>query len=81
MLDKDSLRKELLTKELTITFTKKDGSERVMLSTLKPDVIVPYEKKTERVKSETVDDNSLTVWSVNDNSFRKISIDKIVKVV
>ena len=38
-----------------ITFTKKDGSERIMSCTLNPELTESYEKKTERTKEQNVD--------------------------
>lgn len=61
-----------------VTFTKKDGTERDMLCTLKEDVIVPYEKKTEREK--VPNEEVLSVWDVEKNSWRSFRFDSIIKI-
>lgn len=80
MIARDALRERLLSETLTITFTKKDGTDRTMVCTLQPSCIIPYEKKTETVRLNTYDENSMTVWDVENNGFRKLLIDKIKEI-
>lgn len=64
---------------MAITFTKKDGSERVMKCTLMETVVVPHERKTDRVIERT--DNNLPVWDIEADAWRSINIDTIKEVV
>lgn len=61
-----------------ITFTKKDGSQRIMKCTLKEGVIVPYEKKTDR--EVVAKDHLIAVWDLEADAWRSITIDTIEKV-
>lgn len=61
--------------DVTIKFTKKDGTERNMVCTLKEDVVIPYEKKTDKVKEKSSD--VLSVWDVEKNAWRSFRWDSI----
>jgi hypothetical protein len=75
-VDNKAFIKELLTTSvLRVQFTKKDGTTRVMRCTLKPDSVVPYEKKTDRVKEPNPD--ILPVWDLDNNAWRSITISSI----
>ena len=72
-------RVELITKlkqgDVSVTFTKKDGSERVMKCTLKEDVIPSVESsKKENVGVVVVRDTEKNAW----RSFRTDSITNVV---
>lgn len=62
----------------TITFTKKDGTERVMKCTLQEGVVVPHEKTTDRVKEQK--DDILPVWDIEANAWRSVTIPNIKTV-
>lgn len=62
----------------TITFTKKDGTERVMKCTLQEGVVVPHEKTTDRVKEPK--DDILPVWDIEANAWRSVTIPNIKTV-
>ena len=68
----------LKSADAEITFTKKDGTTRVMKCTLREDAITPYEKKTDRVKN--VNENVLSVWDLEAGSWRSINKDTITDV-
>lgn len=68
----------LKSTDAEITFIKKDGTTRVMKCTLRESAITPYEKKTERVR--TVNENVLSVWDLEANSWRSINKDTITGV-
>ena len=72
---KDEVVDLLRKRDLKITFTKKDGSEREMLCTLRPDVIVPYEKKTETVRKTAEQSNTVTVWDLQASAFKKVNLE------
>ena len=74
------LRGALYSNEVTVTFTKKDGSERVMKCTLDPEILPPSpvtEDKTERKKSE----NTLAVYDLETQAWRSFTIKSVKKVV
>lgn len=67
------------TPQVTITFTKKDGSERVMKCTLMPEKLPPVtvtENKTERKKSE----DTLAVYDLESNGWRSFVIKSVKKI-
>lgn len=61
-----------------VTFTKTDGTERVMKCTLQEGVVVPHTKTTERVKEEN--NNILAVWDMEKNAWRSFRLDTITQV-
>lgn len=63
---------------VTVTFTKKDGTERAMKCTLKEDLMLPYDKKTDRVKEENKE--ILAVYDIEKESWRSFRLDSITKV-
>lgn len=62
----------------TITFTKKDGTERVMKCTLQEGVVVPHEKTTDRVKEPK--DDILPVWDIEASAWRSVTVPNIKTV-
>lgn len=75
---KESLQTLLRNFVAVITFTKKDGTERVMKCTLKQDIAIPHERKTERVKEPK--DDLLPVWDIETGAWRTITIPNILTV-
>ena len=63
---------------LTITFTKTDGTDRVMKCTLREDAVVPYEQKTERKKP--VNEDNLSVWDIERGAWRSFKLDSIKQI-
>lgn len=72
---KDWLKKLLKETEVEITFTKRDGSERVMDCSLDPVFIPVVEKKTDRVRKESPD--VLSVVDIEIGEWRSIRWDSI----
>ena len=64
---------------LDVVFIKSDGTERTMRCTLQEGVVVPHEKKTERVKN--VNEDVMAVWDLEKNAWRSFKLSSIVKVV
>lgn len=62
----------------TVTFKKQDGTERTMKCSLNESIVVPHEKKTDRVKEKN--DGILPVWDVEKNAWRSFRLDSIIKV-
>lgn len=80
-ITKEYLQSRLRENVIEVTFTKKDGSERVMKCTLNQEILENgpgYEKKTDRVKK--AHPNVLPVWDVEASAFRSINIDTVTKV-
>ncbi len=75
---KESLQELLRNFVAVVTFTKKDGTERVMKCTLKQDIAIPHERKTERVKEPK--DNLLPVWDIDASAWRTITVPNILTV-
>jgi hypothetical protein len=77
---KDGIKSTLKTYTANVTFTKVDGSERVMKCTLNESIIPQSteEKKTDRVKVEN--DNVLAVWDLESEGWRSFKIDSVKSV-
>jgi hypothetical protein len=75
---KSWLGDKLKLMDAKVTFTKKDGTERVMKCTLREDVIVPYEKKTDKNKVQNED--TLAVWDLDKKEWRSFRYDSIKEV-
>ncbi len=80
-MSRTKLKNLLRKKIVTITFTKVDGSKRVMKATLKDDLI-DYEPKdskdTEKVRKENKD--ILSVWDIDANGWRSFRLDSLIRV-
>lgn len=63
----------------TVTFTKKDGSERVMKCTLKPDQLPPT-PVTEGKKERKANEDVLAVYDVEAQGWRSFTIKSVTKV-
>ena len=75
---KDWLRGVLRDGPVTVTFTKKNGEERILKCTLKQDIVPLYEKKTDREKAKN--DNVLSVWDLDLSEWRSFRFDSIKKI-
>jgi len=69
---RDWLVRILTERSVTLKFEKKDGSIREMAATLKSDVVVPYEKKTDREKS--VNEDVLPVFDLDKKEWRSFRV-------
>ena len=78
MIERDFLINELRNGNVKVTFTKLDGTERVMLCTLQESVVVPYERKTERVKQ--VNEDTLPVWDLDNDAWRSFKLSSITGI-
>ena len=72
---RDWLKSHLRMGPVNVTFTKKDGTERLMKCTLQEGVVVPHEKTTERVKEEN--NEILAVWDLDKHAWRSFRLDSI----
>jgi hypothetical protein len=72
---KESIATLLRAHDAAITFTKKDGTTRVMKCTLREGVAIPYEKKTDRTREAK--DDILPVWDLEANGWRSVTVSAI----
>lgn len=77
-IDRDWLLELLRQGEIEVTFTKSDDTQRVMLCTLKEGVVVPHQKKTERVKK--VNDDVIPVWDIENQAWRSFKLSAVQSV-
>lgn len=61
-----------------VVFIKSDGTERKMHCTLQEGVVVPHEKKTERVKENH--DDILAVWDLEKSAWRSFKLGSVLSV-
>lgn len=70
------LKNVLETDVVEVTFTKKDGSERILKCTLKEDVLPEVQNKEAKEKSQ----EALAVWDVESEGWRSFRWDSIKSV-
>lgn len=68
----------LKTNKVQVIFTKSDGTERTMNCTLRDDIVVPYEKKTEKVKVQNLD--IVPCWDIDKGEWRSFKISSLIYV-
>jgi hypothetical protein len=75
-MDRQTMQKLLQESVCKVSFTKQDGTVRDMVCTLMESIIVPHEKKTDRVKTEKED--IIAVWDTEKNAWRSFKISSII---
>jgi hypothetical protein len=70
------LKSVLETDVVEVTFTKKDGSERILKCTLKEDVLPEVQNKEAKEKSQ----EAIAVWDVESEGWRSFRWDSIKSV-
>lgn len=80
IIDKDTLRSQLRDDVKTITFTKKDGTERVMKCTLS-EMLIPQEHKPKGESTHKQSDEAIAAWDVEKEGWRSFRYDSIISVV
>ena len=66
------------TNKVQVIFTKSDGTERTMNCTLREDITVPYEKKTDKVKVLNLD--IVPCWDIDKGEWRSFKISSLIYV-
>lgn len=61
-----------------VTFTKKDGTTRVMNCTLKEGIVIPYERLTNNERK--VNPESCPVWDIDKNEWRSFTYESITRI-
>jgi hypothetical protein len=77
MLTGKEIRDLLKENVVEVIFTKKDGSERLMICTLM-DKFLPSRGEL-ITQQDTQNDEIMTVWDLECNGWRSFRVDKIVK--
>lgn len=78
MFTRENIEESLRANVAEVRFTKSDGTERVMKCTLREDLVIPYEKKTDRVKDKNLD--VVPVFDVEKNEWRSFRVDSVKSV-
>lgn len=78
MFTKDNIVEFLRANVAEVRFTKSDGTERIMKCTLREDLVVPYVKKTDRVKEANTD--IVPVFDVEKNEWRSFKVDAVQSI-
>ena len=79
--EKSNLETLLKENVLTVTFTKKDGSNRVMSCTLRPDKLPPLKEVTEENQAQRKQsDTSIAVYDLEKNDWRSFRVDSVTDV-
>lgn len=77
------LRDMLHMGPVTVTFTKKDGDERVMTCTLQEDAIPADQRPKPLAEGQEYrkrSDNNLSVWDMNANGWRSFIFANVTRV-
>lgn len=73
------LRGMLQVTDVTVTFTKKDGTERIMKCTLQPESL-PKVEVTEDKKAKKVNQDTIAVFDVEAKAWRSFTLKSVNKV-
>lgn len=80
IFNKDNLNELLRNNVATVTFTKVDGSERVMKCTLLKEYIPNAVTKGQNVVSEETTNLNMSVWDVEAAGWRSFRINSVKSV-
>ena len=78
MFTKNNIMEFLKANVAEVRFTKSDGTERIMKCTLKEDLVVAYNKKTDRTKEANND--IVPVFDVEKNEWRSFRVDSVQSI-
>lgn len=73
-----TLREMLNKGVLSVTFLKKDGTERTMKCTLKPDLLPPQTDLEEAAEKKAPRTESIAVWDLDKEAWRSFRFDSII---
>lgn len=76
--EKAALREHLKAGVVTVKFKKKDGTVRDMKCTLKEDLVVSYDKKSE--KKKTISEDVCSVFDLDKNEWRSFRYDSVISM-
>jgi len=78
--NRDELTSILTKNVATITFTKKDGTSRDMICTLREDILsvfTPQETEKSEKKTRKMNPDVLAVWDVEKKAWRSFRVDSV----
>lgn len=75
----DQIMNRLQSGVATVTFTKVDGSKRVMQCTLESSFLPEEYRNRGGVLTETVG-NNISVWDVQANGWRSFRVDSVISI-
>jgi hypothetical protein len=79
IISKDALKEQLKEGVKTITFTKADGTQRVLRCTLQESALPPVDtSKVATAKKQN--DEALAVWDLDNAGWRSFRFDSIISV-
>jgi hypothetical protein len=79
IISKDTLKAELKEGVKTITFTKTDGTQRVLRCTLQESALPPVDA-SKVVTAKKQNDEALAVWDLDNAGWRSFRFDSIISV-
>ena len=74
----DFLKSNLYTSIVNVTFIKKDGTQRLLRCTLKPDLLPQQTDIEEAVQKKTPNPDVLAVWDLENDGWRSFRYDSII---
>lgn len=74
----DYLKQALLDDVVEVLFVKKDGTERRMVCTLKPDLLPVQTDLEEAVQKKTPNPDVLAVWDLENQGWRSFRYDSVI---
>ena len=74
------LKSHLKHGPVTVVFTKKDGTERAMLCTIKPDLVHPVEEGTEPKREKKTNEDVMSVYDLEVKGWRSFRWDSVKQV-
>lgn len=89
MIDKYALKEQLKNGVVTVTFEKKDGTERTMRATLsdnyvpqveEPALLSEYDGNIPK-KAKQLNDSVQSVWDIDENGWRSFRLDSIRRII
>jgi hypothetical protein len=72
------LKKTLFENVVNVLFVKKDGTERKLICTLKPDLLPVQTDLEEAVQKKTANPDVLAVWDIENKGWRSFRYDSIL---
>jgi len=80
-MTKTELTEMLRKQDATVTFTKKDGTQRVMRCTLRPDALPEMITESTRTSTERREsDSTIAVWDLDLGAWRSFRLDSLVEI-
>lgn len=80
-MTKSELTEILKNKDITVTFTKKDGTRRIMRCTLRPDALPEMITESTRTSADRREsDSTIAVWDLDLGAWRSFRLDSVVEI-